>query len=437
MSAVFPTQAEFASPPRANAGLLAKAEYAVAFVVLLLMSGALLAPLFSPDQNPDSVPWLRTIWLPVYGLVGLLLFRDPARASRVWIGGALSLVLVAWAFASSRWSIDADVTFRRSIAILFTTLFGLHMASAYDWRRFVELLAGVFFLLAAGTYVSCLLFPAFGHMDKVHPTAWTGLWYEKNQMGWLMTHGALACTCAAVFNPERRRLWTIGTVLCAGAVVMSHSTTSLLATVMCLGGVFGLSLLRRGRAVTLVTVWAALAGVGAFIGILLFAPEIFFHLIGKEPNLTGRTEIWAAVLRQASFRPLLGYGFGAFWIDPWGPAWFVRHDVKWIVPHAHDGWVEMLVEIGAIGTGLVALHFLISGIAAVFSLRKGPECYWAVMLMVIFALFSVSESTLMQYNGVTWAIYIATMAKLFQTGGWEAQPAAPRAARTVKLFPDQ
>ncbi|HTK34159.1 MAG TPA: O-antigen ligase family protein [Caulobacteraceae bacterium] len=434
MSAAFPAPAAFAPPRRGLAGALAGGEYAAAVAVLLLMSGALLAPLFSPDQNPDSVPWLRTMWLPVYGVVGLLLLRDPARASRVWIGGALSLVLVAWAFASSRWSIDADVTTRRSVALMFTTLFGLHLASAYDWRRFIELTATVFLVLAAGTYISCLLFPAFGHQDKVHPSAWSGLWYEKNQLGWLMTHGCLACACAALFSPERRRLWIAGTVLCLGAVVMSRSTTSLLGVTICLGGIMGLGLVRRGRAVALVAVWAALALGGAFVGVLVFAPELFFNLVGKEPSLTGRTDIWAAVLRQAAGRPWLGYGFGAFWIDPWGPAWFIRHDLKWNVPHAHDGWLEMLVEIGVIGMGLAALHFVISAVAAVFTLRRGLECYWAIPFMAIFALFSISESTVMQYNGLTWTLYIATMAKLFEGRAWPSGPAAPR---PVKLFPDE
>ena len=435
MSATFPVSEPFA-PARPGRALIDRAEYGAAVVILLLMTGALLAPLFSPDQNPDSVPWLRTLWLPVYGIVGVLLLRNPARAARVWVGAALSMVLVAWAFASMSWSIDADVTQRRSIALMFTTLFGLHLAAAYDWKRLIELFAGVFMVLAVGTYISCLLFPSFGHMDAVHPTAWTGLVYEKNQLGWLMTHGCLACACAAVFSPERRRLWAVGAALCVGAVVMSRSTTSLLGVMISLGGLTGLMLLRRGRWVTLATVWGVLSFGGAFIGVLVFAPQLFFGLIGKDPSLTGRTDIWAAVLRQIAVHPLLGYGFGAAWLDPWGPAWFIRHDVKWTVPHAHDGWLEMMLEIGAIGMGLAMLHFLISGVTAVFSLRKGPQCYWAILFMAIFALFSVSESTVMQYNGVTWAIYIATMAKLFEGGGFEGASALG-ARKPVKLFPDE
>ena len=88
--------------------------------------------------NPDSVPWLRTIWLPIYGVVAILLLRDPSRARRVVVGAALSSILVAWAFASASWSIDSDVTVRRAVAFLFTTLFGLYLAAAYDWRKLID-----------------------------------------------------------------------------------------------------------------------------------------------------------------------------------------------------------------------------------------------------------------------------------------------------------
>jgi len=432
MSAVLPAAC---APDRSvGARLVERGEFAIAFVILFLMSGGLLAPLFSPDQNPDSVPWLRTIWLPVYGMVAVLLARDPLRASRVATGAVLGLILCGWAFASIRWSIHPDVTLRRSVALLFTTLFGLWLAAAYDWRRLVELLGGVFFMLAMGTWIAAIAFPAFGRQDPVHPGAWTGLWYEKNQLGWIMTHGVLACACAGVFNPRRAFVWGVGAALCAGAVVMSQSTTSLLGVAISLGGIAGLALLRRGGAVRLVAVWAAIAGAGAFVAVMTLAPELFFKLIGKDPSLTGRTDIWAAVLHRAELRPALGYGFGAFWTDKWGPAWFIRQEVKWEAPTAHNGWLDVLLQLGCVGVALAALHFLVSSAAAVMRAFRGPEGYWALLFMVIFALFSVSESTVMQYNGITWAIYIATGAKLLEWQGLSGLGAPRR--QPVRLFPD-
>jgi O-antigen ligase len=425
-------QGPFAADAGRDGGLADRFDWAASFVILLLMSGGLLAPLFSPDQNPDSVPWLRTMWLPTYGLVAALFLRDPLRASRVAVGAGLSLVLCAWAFVSMKWSIHPDVTLRRSIALLFTTVFGLHLAARYDWPDLTRMTAGAFALLAVGSAIAGLAFPAFGG-DPAHPGAWRGLWYEKNQLGWLMTHGALACACAAIFDRRRRLAWIVAVGLCAGAVVMSKSTTSLLGTVCGLGGLFVLLLLRRGGWMTVATLWLALAlGVG-FLGVLTVAPDAFFELIGKDPSLTGRTDIWAAVLHRVELRPTLGYGFGAVWNDPWGPAWFIREEVQWRAPTAHNGWLDILLQLGGVGVALAALHFLLSAAAAVASIRR-PESYWAIPFMALFAVFSISESTIMQYNGLTWVLYIAIMAKLFEWRGFAGGP-APRVGG-VKLFPD-
>jgi len=435
MSAVWPTHEPFQPERRGFAELAGRAEWWACFVILALMSQALLAPLFAPDQMPDNVPWLRTVWLPVYGAVAVMLAANPLRATRVAVPAMMSLALVGWAFASSRWSIEPDITFRRSVALLFTSLFGLHLAARYSWRELAELAAGMFLLLAVGSYIACIVFPGFGVTVEIHPGAWKGLWYEKNQLGGIMVYGVLACACAAILAPGRRRLWIGAAAACLGLVAMSQSTTALLGSAIVLGGLAGLALLRRGGAWAVATVWALAAAVGGFLALILVAPDLFFHLIGKDPTLTGRTEIWAALLHRVEVRPWRGYGYGAFWMDPWGPAWFVRQEVDWSAPNAHDGWLDILVQLGVVGLALAALHFLTTAVAAVARIGRGAEAYWAILFMVLFALFSISESTVMQYNNLTWAMYVAIGAKLLAWRGFTAEPAPRR--RAVKLFPDE
>jgi O-antigen ligase len=430
----FGEAAETAERPVA-ARLFDMAEMAVIYLVLFLMSGALLAPLFSPDQNPDAVPWLRTMWLPVYGLIGLLALRDPLRMTRVAVGAVIALTLVAWAFASSRWSIHGDISSRRSIALLFTTLFGLYLAARLDWTELVKILAWLFLFLAAGSYLVSLAFPGLGANDPIHPGSWNGLWYEKNQMGGLMTHGALVCAVAAILDPAKRKLWIFGSVLCIGAVVMTDSTTSLLGVAVALGTLIAILILRFGGPLALTCVWAGVAGGGAFVGLITLAPDLFFKLIGKDPSLTGRTEIWGAVLHRVELHPWLGYGFGAVWTDPWGPAWFIRHEVKWNAPTAHNGWLDVLLQLGIVGLALAALYFTLTAAAASTRLFRGKEGLWAIPFVAIFALLSVSESTLLQYNGLPWLMYTIISAKLFEWRGLTGD-AVPRAA-TVKLFPDE
>jgi O-antigen ligase len=293
----------------------------------------------------------------------------------------------------------------------------------------------VFLALAVGSYVVSLAVPSLGANDPVHPGSWNGLWYEKNQMGGLMTHGALVCAVAAIFEPHRRALWLFGSALCVGAVVMTDSTTSLLGVAVALGSLIAMLILRRGGGVALTAVWAFVAGVGGFVALVALAPDLFFKLIGKDPSLTGRTEIWGAVLHQVQLQPWVGYGFGAVWTDPWGPAWFIRHEVKWSAPTAHNGWLDVLLQLGIVGLVLAALYFILTAVAASTRLLRGREGLWAIPFIAIFALLSVSESTLLQYNGLPWLMYTLISAKLFEWRGLTGA-AVPRAA-TVKLFPDE
>lgn len=82
----------------------------------------------------------------------------------------------------------------------------------------------------------------------------------------------------------------------------------------------------------------------------------FAQSIGKDPTLTGRTEIWAIVLGQQTSR-LLGAGYESFWLGPrllriWGAG-------QGHLTESHNGYLEIYLNLGFIGTSLLGL-FLIS-----------------------------------------------------------------------------
>ena len=41
-------------------------------------------------------------------------------------------------------------------------------------------------------------------------------------------------------------------------------------------------------------------------------PQSLFDLLGRESNLTGRTDFWPYLQQAISERPILGYGYDAF-----------------------------------------------------------------------------------------------------------------------------
>lgn len=381
--------------------------------LLLMMSNALIGPVLDPDQTGgESNAILRLMWLPVYAAAGSLALLRAPHMARMWLPALLLGVLVLWAALSVTWSIDPGVSQRRAIAVAASTLFGLYLAARYDGRSLAELLAASFLILALGSYAVSLALPSLGVHADVNAGAWRGLWYEKNQMGATMVYGALTCAAAAALAPGRRLLWLATLALCVGLIVMTQSKTSLLALALGLGLGGGLSLMNRGPAAAVALIWLGVTLSAALAGLYILAPEVLFDAMGKDSSLTGRTDIWTAVMRAAEARPVEGYGFAAFWTDESTPAKWIRHQLGWTVPTAHSGWMDLLVQLGAVGVGMFALVLGAAFLAALARLGRAGDGGWAVMLLAVFTLQILSESFILAHNSLPWVLAVTAMARL-------------------------
>jgi O-antigen ligase len=116
------------------------------------------------------------------------------------------------------------------------------------------------------------------------------------------------------------------------------------------------------RIVALLIAITSLAGV--MLAILNF--DEFLKIVGKSTTLTGRTDVWHAVEEAIRQRPLLGYGYG-FWTIPStarnnictarNNIWL---ELGWSPPHAHNGWLESMLQLGAAGLFVTIALFMVS-----------------------------------------------------------------------------
>lgn len=407
---------------------LARALEALACgLILFMLSNALIGPLLDPTQaGGEDMPVLRLMWLPVYGLIlALAAWRAP-RILRFWFPAALLGLLIFWVFASASWSFEPSTTNRRAVAVAFTTLFGLYFAASFDGRRMAEIIASTFLVLAIGGALAAVAYPTMGVQHDINAGDWRGLWFEKNQMGAMMVYGALGAVAALLAGSPRRKTWIFTILLCAAMIVMSRSKTSLLCLMIVLGGAAMLAILRKGPATAVATIWLGVTAALAAGATFWLAPEAVFRALGKDPTLTGRTEIWEALLRQSQKAPLTGFGYAVFWRDDSVPAAFVRHDTGWNVPTAHNGWLDTLVQLGWVGVILVATILGLAVLTALFRFRTVRDGYWAPLFLVIFLIVTLSESFILERNGIAWALCCAAVARMLGPV-LGLQPAAARA----------
>jgi len=409
------SQAHLQQRNLALGGILRGLENLIFFLLIFQFSTAIIALFLTDFNNPEyQSPLARALWYPGYLAIMLLAIRALPQVFRIAAFNPLLIICVLICGLSFLWSIDPGITLRRSVAVTLTTLFGLVLAARYDWNGMVQRLAFCFAAIALLSLIIPIVLPEYGIMQEIHEGAWRGAWVEKNYMGGFMAKGVIIMLCAFAMRPDRFWIWLPFAALCFFLVLMSTSKTALLISLIGIGGFIFLRLYRRFTFVRPILVLAVLLALATVVGMLTFAPDFTFGLIGKERTLTGRTDIWSGLIQSIQMKPWLGNGYGVYWLDPLGPSYYVRLQLQWGIPSAHNGWIDTWLSTGALGVGTFALLFIMTVILAVDRLRKGgTETYWVILSTIMFLGFSMSESTILQQNDLSWVMFVATSAKLF------------------------
>lgn len=387
-------------------------ETALVVFLLLLFSEALLGRLFATEQNPEGGAFLRFMWLPVYGVTLCMLFVHRENLSRILLRSPALVLLVLLTLCSALWSLDPATSFRRGIAAICTAGFGFYLAAGFSWRDMLRCLGLAWLILAVGNLIAGGLFPGFGRMQEIHPGAWCGLWFEKNQMGGNFARSAFLFAFLIATDRDWRRLWIIGLVFSAALVLLSTSKTSLLGLILGSGILLAYLWMRTHRLLALASMWLMFT-VSIFATIFVMAmPETVVSIMGRDLTLTGRTDIWEVLLREMEQRPLLGFGYGTFWAAESEPAMRVRLETEWNVPTAHNGILEVMLALGQIGAALFIIDYLLNAGRSLLSAHLRASSAFAFGYLAIYALFSVSESVILVQNNITWLTYCAIAGKL-------------------------
>ncbi len=103
-------------------------------------------------------------------------------------------------------------------------------------------------------------------------------------------------------------------------------------------------------------------------------PEIV-RFLDRSVTLTGRVPLWKALLLIGWKQPLLGYGFGAFWLGsgqmmPIEIA-LMRLRFPW-AGHAHNGFIDTWLEVGLIGLLLIVMIIFLGLGRSLIKLLRSP-----------------------------------------------------------------
>jgi len=163
----------------------------------------------------------------------------------------------------------------------------------------------------------------------------------------LIVFGIQLARATATSVRWRTGIWL---ALAALTVVLTRSATITLGLVAVVVITLAILAIRRasGRArVGLYVVFAALVAALVVAAVTLSGPLL--ALLGKSPDLTGRTNIWTSVIELAQQRPVFGWGWVSYW-TPWAePLNTLAFEGGVKQFQAHNAWLDIWLQLGIVG----------------------------------------------------------------------------------------
>ena len=370
----------------------------------------------------EGNPLDRAVYSALIAAGLLILFKRKIDWSNLIRANAWILLLFIYMGLSIFWSEFRDVSFKRLIKaagdlimvlVVLTEINALHSVST--------LLKRCFYVYLPLSIIMIKYFRTIGvawSRDGMEEM-WVGVSTHKNVLGEV-------CMISAIFliwNMTRDRSWKnifVNLIFISMSLWLlngsntSHSSTSifvfLIGVLMLVSFYFMRSSIEHLRRNIIIFVFIcgflviiSQLTLAAFTNKTLLSASV--EASGRDMTFTGRTELWTDMLNIASENPVLGVGYGSFWIGDVSNNLWEKH--PWKPEQGHNGYIDVYVELGLVGI------FILAGviICAFKNIMKGNLIDFDVFrLRIIFLtmiLFhNITESSFLRGTHNLWFIFL-------------------------------
>lgn len=364
-----------------------------------------------PVDPIDGDPLQRNLILGGYLFSLICLLRYFRNFVRIIYFEPIPLLLAFFAILSVIWSKYPDVAFRRSMALLLTTLFGIFIYLRFSAAELFRLINISLWIAIIGSIALVFLKPDWGTQIYFNEVVWRGGFFQKNLLGYF-TALLILVNMPFVIDIRKRKLkWFLLLLLGLPVMVMvfSKSTGALVLTVISLFLLILLnliSLLRKDNFVVVLVFFILFFLIGLLFWEKLF--EFFLSMVNKDVSLTGRIPLWQTVFEIGLERIFVGYGYGSFWLGWGGPeSASVWQAVNWKPPNAHNGYLDVWLQLGFIGFAIFV--WMIYRLLTSFSIKFISHNNFAklMFLLTLFILMkNVFDTVVPTHNNLNWVLFV-------------------------------
>jgi O-antigen ligase len=264
-----------------------------------------------------------------------------------------------WFALSAGLSLHAGLAARRLVLATFVIFqAAMFLLLPQDRNHFVRLLTFGSLAVLVLCYAGVIFAPGLSihqSTDIAEPQLagnWRGFFAHKNGAGAGM--GILVISGIYIFRTFSRMAGSLIVALAAVFLVFTESKSPIMLLPLAL--VFSAVFMRfRSRFMKFI-IAISVPAIICFLTIGSVAFDAVYVLVEKlmsDPTFTGRNDIWEFALDHIKQRPLVGFGYQAFWGTPelvnswiWTESWGYR------ASDAHNGYLNIAVMTGLVGLAL-------------------------------------------------------------------------------------
>jgi len=393
------------------------------------------------EQLTEGSPFDRNIFMTLLAIGICVLATRAGAVLKILRANGPILIFLLYCVISIGWSDYPDVAVKRWIKSLGDFVMILIILTDRDQvLALKKVLSRLAYILIPVSVLFIKYYPALGRSYSYFEgtASYVGVSMDKNMLGkiCLVLGLGLLWRLFEEWHGSRRRRILLAVGATFGMTLwlfgMANSMTSLSCFVFGICLLLGSGMLKAARKRSFIHLMAGGVIAISFAVLFLNVGDFLLQALGRNPTLTGRTELWGELVR-IPINPILGTGFESFWLGKrldyiWSLHW-------WHPNEAHDGYLELYLNLGWMGIALFAL-VVVSGYRNILKLMATVPAAGRIRLayFVVGLAYNYTESSIRTLDPV-WIIFLFSVFAVpraipaqytAEDEGWADEPVAQK-----------
>jgi exopolysaccharide production protein ExoQ len=325
------------------------------------------------------------------------------------------IFLAIFSVISMLWSISMILTIKSSILLVGSTIIAIYIGKNYSKKEIFRILLLWFLLLTAINLVAVIFH--IGDVYQVDEIRYTnaakGIFKHRNTLGFYMTLGGSIALWNIIEFKRNMKLRRTCTAILIGSLILLYMSKSMTSMILAIG-LFLLIYLTRNKKFNKILIYSILPILIISVYTITYQPDWFVNFllsIGRNPTFTGRSFIWQGAIKAIEYKFISGFGFNAFWNTNPYTYYFILPAYEVIPVFAHNGYLDLMIDFGIIGT-LVALSLfpiILNKIRKLTELKNFDNykyVTYSLSYIVFILIYNLMESSIVKQGSTMYLLLI-------------------------------